>query len=219
MLLAIERSSSTASAAVFRDDGRLVASVESRGAGTGDAFPLVRDVFDKAGVSPADLTAVAVGVGPGSFSGIRSALALAQGLAAPAGIPVRGVCSPAAALFRRRRNDPDAPPGRVLGDARRGHVWCVDEPDDFRSLSHTAADAKLFSNGGADPALPPADGLFADGRALLCADPARLAPLFAAHGIAVPEPAASTAADVAALFFAGSSGPAVPVYLHPAVAV
>ena len=219
MLLAVERSSSTASAALFAADGSsCVAFVESRGAGAGDAFPLLRGVFGEAGVSPADLTAVAVGVGPGSFSGIRSALAAARGLALPGGVPVRGVCSPAAALFRRRRAFPDAPPGRVLGDARRGHVWCVDEPDDFRSLSHTAADAKLFSNGGADPALPDAAALFADGRALLCADPVRLAPLFAAHGIAAPEPAAPTAADVAALYFAGSSGPAAPVYLHPAVA-
>lgn len=219
MLLAVERSGPVASAALFAADGSVrLASVESRGAGAGDAFPLVRAVFGEAGVSPAELTAIAVGVGPGSFSGIRSALALAQGLALPGGLPVRGVCSPAAALFRRRRDRPDAPPGRVLGDARRGHVWCVDEPDDFRSLSHTAADAKLFSNGGADPSLPPADALFADGRALLCADPVRLAPLFADHGVAAPEPAAPTAADVAALFFAGSSGPAAPVYLHPAVA-
>ncbi|MBQ9725988.1 MAG: tRNA (adenosine(37)-N6)-threonylcarbamoyltransferase complex dimerization subunit type 1 TsaB [Kiritimatiellae bacterium] len=219
MLLAVERSSSAASAAVFAADGSAcLAFVEASGAGAGDAWPLVRDALAAAGVSPADLDAFAVGVGPGSFSGIRSALALAQGLALPAGAPVRGVCSPAAALFRRRRENPDAPPARVVGDARRGHVWCVDEPADFLSLSHTAADVKLFSAGGADPALPDAAALFSDGRALLCADPARLAPLFAAHGAAAPEPAAPTARDVAALCFAGSSGPAAPVYLHPAVA-
>ncbi|MBQ3809330.1 MAG: tRNA (adenosine(37)-N6)-threonylcarbamoyltransferase complex dimerization subunit type 1 TsaB, partial [Kiritimatiellae bacterium] len=104
MLLAIERSSFTASAALFAADGSsCVASVESSGAGAGDAYPLVRDLFAKADASPADLTAVVVGIGPGSFSGIRSALALAQGLALPAGLPVRGVCSPAAVLFRRRR--------------------------------------------------------------------------------------------------------------------
>ena len=218
MLLAVERSSATASAAVFQDDARLLAMVEAAGAGAGDAYPLVRDVLAKAGARAADLTAFAVGVGPGSFSGIRSALALARGLAAPAGLPVRGVCSAAAALFRRRRDNPGAPRARVLGDARRGHVWCVDEPDDFRALSHTAADARLFSKDGSDPALPDASSLFADGRALLCADPARLAPLFAAHGVSASEPAAPTAADVAALFFAGSSGPAAPVYLHAAVA-
>ena len=218
MLLALERSGPVASAALFAADGSsCVASLEAPGAGGGDAHPLVRDLLARAGVSPADLTAFTVGVGPGSFSGIRSALALAQGLALPAGLPVRGVCSPAAVLFRRRRENPGAPRARVLGDARRDHVWCIDEPDDFRALSHTAADAKLYSKSGSDPALPPAAELFADGRDLLCADPARLALLFAAHGIAAPAPALATAADVAALYFAGSSGPAAPVYLHPAV--
>ena len=218
MLLALERSGPVASAALFAADGlSCVASLEASGAGGGDAYPLVRELLEKAGASPADLTAFAVGIGPGSFSGVRSALALAQGLALPAGLPVRGVCSPASVLFRRRREDPAAPRARVVGDARRDHVWCVDEPDDFRTLSHSAADVRLFSKGGADAALPPAAELFADGRTLLCADPARLAPLFALHGRPAPEPAFATAADVAALYFAGSSGPAAPVYLHPAV--
>lgn len=218
MLLALERSGPVASAALYAADGSArLAALDAPGAGGGDAHPLVRDLLAAAGVSPSDLTAFAVGVGPGSFSGIRSALALVQGLALPAGAPVRGVCSPAAVLFRRRRENPGAPRARVLGDARRDHVWCVEESADFRSLSHTAADVRLYSKSGADPALPPAAELFSDGVPLLCADPARLAPLFEANGIAAPEPAAATADDVAALFFAGSSGPAAPVYLHPAV--
>ena len=60
MLLAVERSSATAAAAVFQGDGRLLAMVEAAGAGAGDAYPLVRDVLAKAGVSPADLAAFAV---------------------------------------------------------------------------------------------------------------------------------------------------------------
>ena len=217
MLLALERSGPIASAALVAADGSVAASVDSPGAGAGDAFPLVRDLLAAAGAAPADLTAFAVGIGPGSFSGIRSALALAQGLALPAGLPVRGVCTPAAFLFRRRRENPAAPRGRVLGDARRGHVWAFDEPDDFLALSHAAADIALFSADGSDAALPPASALFADGRALFAADPARLAPLFAAHGAGAPAPAVATAADIAALCLAGSSGDPAPIYLHPAV--
>lgn len=217
MLLAIERSSFAASAALFAADASCVASVEASGAGAGDAYPLVRDLFAKAGAAPADLTAFAVGIGPGSFSGIRSALALAQGLALPAGLPVHGVCTPAAFLFRRRRKNPAAPRGRVLGDARRGHVWAFEEPDDFLALSHAAVDVALFSADGSDAALPPASALFADGRALFAADPVRLAPLFAACGAGAPAPAVATASDVAALCLAGSSGEPAPIYLHPAV--
>lgn len=46
-----------------------------------------------AGLSPAQLDAVAVTCGPGSFTGIRVALATAQGLAHGAGIPVAAVPS------------------------------------------------------------------------------------------------------------------------------
>ena len=42
-------------------------------------------------MSAADLDLVAVTVGPGSFTGIRAALALAHGLALAAGVPVIGV--------------------------------------------------------------------------------------------------------------------------------
>ena len=86
MLLAVERSSSVASAAVFDGDGRRLASVSSATPGQGDAWPLVRDTLAQAGVSAERIAAFAVGVGPGSFSGIRAALALAQGLAAPRGL-------------------------------------------------------------------------------------------------------------------------------------
>ena len=51
----------------------------------------MRDVLAKAG--PVD--AVAVTVGPGSFTGLRTAIALAQGFAAAAGVPAHA--SPASA--------------------------------------------------------------------------------------------------------------------------
>lgn len=209
MLLAVERSSSVASAAVFGADGAPLASVSSATPGRGDAWPLVRDVLARAGAAAADLDAFAVGVGPGSFSGVRAALALALGLAAPRGIPVRGVSSAAAAVRAWRGRRPGAPRARLFGDARRGEVWVFDEPDDPRTLSHAAADLRLVSPEAAlaearDPAF-----------SALASDPARLAALLPGAAL---EPALPTAEDVAALFLAGAFGPADPVYVHPAVA-
>lgn len=48
-------------------------------------------VLDEARLSAGDLDLVAVTVGPGSFTGIRAALALAHGIALAAGVPVVGV--------------------------------------------------------------------------------------------------------------------------------
>ena len=208
MLLAIERSSGVASAAVLDGGGRLLASVERGEPGQGDAWPLVRDALARAGVAAGDLDAFAVGVGPGSFSGIRAALALAQGLAAPRAIPVRGVSSAAAAVRAWRGLHPAAPRARLFGDARRGEVWVFDEPADPASLSHSAADLRLVPPEAAlDEARDPA-------YSALAAGPARRERLLPGAAL---EPALPTARDVAALFLAGFSGPADPVYVHPAV--
>lgn len=224
MLLALERSGAVASAAVFRPgEGEPVARLELPAGGRGDAWPLVRDALAAARASARDLTALAVGTGPGSFSGIRAALALALGLAAPNGLPVYGVLSAAAAVRAWRARHPDAPRAVLLGDARRGHVWRFDEPpseDAWAALAHAAADVSLLSTPDAepgDPAPPLREAISGAGTALtlLVADPARLAPVL---GDVPHEAAAADAADIGRMAMAGLRGPALPVYLHPAVA-
>jgi tRNA threonylcarbamoyl adenosine modification protein YeaZ len=81
---------------------------------------MVASILAGAGVAVPDLDGIAVTVGPGSFTGIRAALALAHGLGLGAGRPVVGVTvaeSLAAAL----------PPGsRAVWcaiDSRRGRVF------------------------------------------------------------------------------------------------
>ena len=68
---------------------------------------------------------IVVGTGPGSFAGIRSALAFAQGFALGAKCEVMGLPSPCAvaARFYRSSGAPLSQPLAVVGDARRGKIW------------------------------------------------------------------------------------------------
>lgn len=71
-----------------------------------------------AGVTPSELGAVVVTRGPGSFTGIRVALATAQGIAMGAGVPAHGFCSLLAQAART-----DLPHVLAVQPARRGEAY------------------------------------------------------------------------------------------------
>lgn len=91
-LLAIETATSAQSVALVEDD-RLLAeqSYEAKGNRGGLLLPTVDQVLQKAGLAARDLDAVAVSVGPGSFTGLRVGLATAKGLALGSGARLAGV--------------------------------------------------------------------------------------------------------------------------------
>jgi tRNA threonylcarbamoyladenosine biosynthesis protein TsaB len=83
----------------------------------------------QAGIGWRDVDRIAVGVGPGTFTGLRVGIATARGLAQSLSCELVGVSSAVAlatAALRAPAEDPDAPgEGRVLAvvDARRGEVF------------------------------------------------------------------------------------------------
>jgi tRNA threonylcarbamoyladenosine biosynthesis protein TsaB len=92
LALAFDTATPVATSALLRD-GELLGERASRAASVlADADELLRS----AGLGPDDLDALVVGTGPGSFTGIRIALAAARGLALALGIPVAGVSTLAA---------------------------------------------------------------------------------------------------------------------------
>ena len=94
LTLAIDTSTSAIGVAVLAPGADPVVGVEvDARAHTEKLAPLVRDTLAAAGAVPADLTDIAVGTGPGPFTGLRVGLVTALTLGHALGIPVHGVCS------------------------------------------------------------------------------------------------------------------------------
>lgn len=70
-----------------------------------------------------DVGRIVVGTGPGSFAGIRSALAFAQGFALGRPCEVLGLPSACAIAAEVYRSDPSCRRLAVVGDSRRGMAW------------------------------------------------------------------------------------------------
>jgi len=87
--------------------------------------PLVAGVLADAGATRADLTAIACGVGPGPFTGLRAGIVTATVLGHTLGIPVHGVCSLDAIAEAAAVPADGQPAGGfvVATDARRREVY------------------------------------------------------------------------------------------------
>lgn len=92
MLFAIDTSTRVMGIALF--DGTQVLSEwlwKSQDYHTVELAPAIADVLARTGIQTADLGALAVAIGPGSFTGLRIGLAVAKGLAFAHHIPLIGV--------------------------------------------------------------------------------------------------------------------------------
>jgi tRNA threonylcarbamoyladenosine biosynthesis protein TsaB len=81
--------------------------------------PAISNVLGEARVTRPELSAVAVGVGPGPYTGLRVGLMTARALGAALRIPVHGVCTLDVLAWESRRTGPFV----VATDARRKEVY------------------------------------------------------------------------------------------------
>jgi len=201
-ILAIDRSTDTQSVALVKD-GRVVSKVFPHSDSRSADWPArVQKFLAANGIGLADLGKIVVGRGPGSFSGIRAALAFAQGVSAATGCEVTGLPSTLALSSSHGKI-------AVIGDARRERFWVV-----LHDGIATPRDFVLTDKLGLQGAVP-------EGYCVVTPDGARIEDLLKSvfahryHGSLVP--LASRLAEVV-LESPGIDTPEpLPIYLQAAV--
>ena len=131
--------------------------------------PLIEEVMAEAGITRFDLTAVAAGVGPGPYTGLRVGLVTARTLGHVLEVPVYGVCTLDVIAAEAARGGVDRP-FLVATDARRKEVYLASYDEHGTRLTGPVVDR---------PAALATDAPVAGGGAALYPEafPARIGPL------------------------------------------
>lgn len=138
LILQLE-TSSTNTSVVLAKNGDVLASKEQDSAGySHEKFlhPFIDDVLQEAKLRITDLDAIAVGSGPGSFTGLRIGVAAAKGLCFALDIPL--IAIPTMELLVRQIST-DADRIVAIVDARRMEVYTAVYTNDYMELTPTHA--------------------------------------------------------------------------------
>ncbi|CAM3830343.1 MULTISPECIES: tRNA (adenosine(37)-N6)-threonylcarbamoyltransferase complex dimerization subunit type 1 TsaB [Aeromonas] len=121
-ILAVDTATEACSAALLVGDKLFSRWEEAPRDHTRKILPMVQAVLDDAGIALSELDAIAFGRGPGSFTGVRIGISVAQGLAFGVGVPLIGISTLAAMAQGAYRLEGAE---RVLTaiDARMGEVY------------------------------------------------------------------------------------------------
>lgn len=216
IVLGFDTSTNATSVALRLADGRVAEARDDPPAGAhpGHATRLLAmadDLLEDAATKFADVGRIAVGVGPGTFTGLRVGIATARGLAQSSGAELVGVSSLRALALPALREDGAAVLAAI--DARRGEIFAAaysadgDELACGRALEPDAL-ASLLDEIGPASALAVGDGAL------------RYRTELEAAGLAVaPEDSPCHLLRAAAICSLGADGPAgsralLPDYLR-----
>jgi tRNA threonylcarbamoyladenosine biosynthesis protein TsaB len=141
-ILAIDTATENCSAALLIDGNTRSREVETERGHADRILTMIDELLSEAGASLGDLDATAFGRGPGSFTGVRLAATVTQGLAFGASlgvVPISDLQAVAQRALAAITPTAPHPPTRILvcNDARMGEVYwaCYERgPDGFAQL-------------------------------------------------------------------------------------
>ncbi len=219
-ILAIETATEACSVALWVD-GAIIERFELAPRRHAElVLPMADALLAEAGIGKRQLDAIAVGRGPGAFTGIRLAIAIAQGLALALDRPVLPVST--LAILAMGARDAGVPILALL-DARMGEVYAGQFVPDGDGLVSAVGDEQIRAPAAVDPPGAPAFVAIGTGYGAYAAllDSRFGAALTAAHPEAMPH-AADLARLAARESMAGRGVDALaaqPVYLRDKVAL
>ena len=214
-ILALDTSMGACSAAVLQKDGaahRLSLREETMARGHAEALmPMVEEVMQGAGLAFAEIEVIAATLGPGSFTGVRIAIAAARGLALVTGARLFGTDSLSVMAKLARASGALGPgPFAIAVDARRGMVYFGLYDEEAGKL----AGPLLLTPDEALGFLPSGLGGAAGSGASLLAEAASLQGRILDASLPELQPSAGALAEIA--YQSGETVPALrPLYLRP----
>lgn len=144
LILAFDTSAAHCAAALLLGDRLIAHRTEAMDKGQAERLlPLCAGLLAETGHHWPDLSAIAVGTGPGNFTGVRISVAAARGLALSLAVPAIGVTT----LEARAHGLPR--PLAVVEDARRGEIYLQDfapDADAARVTTLAALPAETLCN-------------------------------------------------------------------------
>ena len=143
-LLAIDTSANLCAACVFDADAGAEIARAVRDIGKGHAeilMDVIAEALGAASLAFTDIGAVAVSVGPGSFTGVRVGVSVARGLALALQVPAAGVSTLEALAFEARALTGDKPVLTVIDGGRDGIYAAV--YDGFAKIVYAPVVAKF----------------------------------------------------------------------------
>ena len=121
-ILAFDTSAAHCAAAILHGDAIVAEKIALMGRGQAEhLMPMLEELLAEAGLVWKDLDVLAVGIGPGTFTGIRISVAAGRGLALALGIPTIGVSN---FEVMRDPTGPGAHPAEIVSiEAPRGAAY------------------------------------------------------------------------------------------------
>lgn len=135
-ILALEFSSAQRSVAVACGSAHVREVIDTSPGKAMRPFAMIESALDAADITRGDIECIAIGLGPGSYTGIRAGIAIAQGWQLATSVKLLGLSS-VEVVAAQAQSDGLRGPAQIAVDAQRGEFYLATWQLDDQSIRET----------------------------------------------------------------------------------